>query len=388
VARRLVQWGDSPASVALVSGIVASVFVVSRLLVVAHGDPSVFIVVGSPHVVDSSLPRGIAVMRGSGYDGTFYYRMALDPVDLARTAFGIRMDTVSRFERIGYPAIAWLVAGGQRSLVPATLIVTNVVALCALGFGGGLLARNSGRHAMWGFVLAGFWGYLWSAGRDLTEITAAAFLVLGLYAYRRDRSLSAGVLLLGAVLTKETALYVVLVIAATRIVRRLMRRDPRPFGSPDITWGLPLFGFAVWQLAVLAATGTLPLGASGQANLGQPFAGLGDGICDYLSHPLHVASLLWIGELTVLAVIVIAAGGSIRSSSAPLHERLAWLAFVLLTICLSPSIWRGDVGFRSLDDIYVFSWIVLLGTRRRLWPLAAIVGGTWIVVAIELIKFV
>jgi hypothetical protein len=54
----------------------------------------VFIVVGSQHVVGSSLPRGVAVMRGSGYDGTFYYRMALDPADLARTAFGIRMDTI------------------------------------------------------------------------------------------------------------------------------------------------------------------------------------------------------------------------------------------------------------------------------------------------------
>ena len=152
--------------------------------------------------------------------------------------------------------------------------------------------------------------------------------------------------------------------------------------------GLPLIGFAVWQVAVLTATGALPLGASGQANLGQPFVGLGDGLRHFLSHPFHVASLLWIGELTVLVAIVIAAGVSVRASSAPLHERLAWVAFVLLGICLSPSIWRGDVGFRSLDDIYLFSWIVLLRTRQRLWPLAAIVGGTWVVVAIELIRFV
>jgi hypothetical protein len=249
------------------------------------------------------------------------------------------MDTISRFERIGYPAIAWLLAGGQRSLVPVSLIITNVVALCALGFGGGLLARNSGRHAMWGLVLAGYWGYLWSAGRDLTEITAAAFLLLGLYAYRRERSLLAGVLLLGAVLTKETALYVVLVIAATRIVRWLTRRDPRPLGSTDITWGLPLIGFAVWQVAVLTATGTLPLGASGQANLGQPFVGLGDGLRHFLSHPFHVASLLWIGELTVLVAIVIAAGVSVRASSAPLHERLAWWQS-----CSSPSAFHHRSG--------------------------------------------
>ena len=111
-AKRWAQLSDSPATVALAAGFAASVFVVGRLLVAAHGDPSVFIVVGSQHVVGSSLPRGVAVMRGSGYDGTFYYRMALDPADLARTAFGIRLDSFSRLERIGYPAIAWLLAGG------------------------------------------------------------------------------------------------------------------------------------------------------------------------------------------------------------------------------------------------------------------------------------
>ncbi len=363
-------------------------FVVGRLLVVAHGNPSVFIVAGSQHVVGRSLPRGVPVMAGSGYDGTFYFRMALDPADLARTAFGIRMDTVSRFERIGYPTLAWLVAAGQRSLVPAALVVTNVLALGALGLGGGLLARDSGRHAMWGLALAGYWGYLWSAGRDLTEITAAAFLVAGLYAYRRERWLPAGALLLGAVLTKETALYVVAIIAATRIVRWLTGRDPRPPGTTDLAWGLPLVGFAAWQVVVLSATGTLPLDGSGQANIGTPFVGLADGLRRYVPHPFHVAALLWIGELAVLVVLAVAAGLSVRSSSAPLHERLAWVAFLLLAICLSPSIWRGDVGFRSLDDVYLFSWIVLLGTRRRLWPLAVVVGGTWLVVAVELIRFV
>jgi hypothetical protein len=42
-----------------------------------------------------------------------------------------------------------------------------------LGLGGALLARDSGRHVLWGLVLPGYWGYLWSLGRDLTEISAA-----------------------------------------------------------------------------------------------------------------------------------------------------------------------------------------------------------------------
>ena len=379
---------DSPGLVAFVAVIAGAVFVVARLAVAAHGDASVFIVVGNQNLSRGSLPRGIAITTQSGYDGQFYYRMALDPANFSRTAFGIRFDTFSRLERIGYPAIAWLLAGGQRSLIPATLIITNVLALGALGFGGGLIARDSARHAMWGLVLAGYWGYLWSAGRDLTEITAAAFLVLGLYCYRRDRSWLAGLLLLGAVLSKETAVYVVLVIAATRVIRWVMRRDPRPPGSLDVAWAMPLVGFAIWQLIVLAGTGTLPLTASGQANLGTPFVGIVDGLRQFLPHPFHVPSMLWLGELAVLAIVVIVAGMSIRSSSAPLQERLAWGAVLVLTVCVAPAIWLGKVGFRSLDDVYLFSWIVLLGTSRRLWTLAAIVGVTWLVVAVQMIKFV
>jgi uncharacterized membrane protein len=113
-----------------------------------------------------------------------------------------------------------------------------------------------------------------------------------------------------------------------------------------------------------------------------------DGLRQYLPHPLHVASLLWLGEFVVLAMVVIATGLWIRTSSAPLHERLAWVAVVVLTVCIASAIWIGKVGFRSLDDVYLFSWIVLLGTSRRLWPLGAIVGVTWIVVAVQLIRFV
>jgi hypothetical protein len=388
VGQRIRTLSDSPMMVALVTGVGGLVFVVARLTVAAHGDVSVFIVVGSTHASPRLVPQGIAIVKGTGYDGQFYYRMALDPADLSRTAFGIRLDSVSRLERIGYPAIAWVLAAGRPSLVPDSLVITNVLALGALGYGGGLLARDSGRHAMWGATLAGFWGYLWSAGRDLTEITAAAFLILGLLAYRRHRWVLAGLLLLAAVLTKETAAYVVVVIAATRLVGWAVRRDRQPLTTTDVAWVLPLLGFAAWQAVVFAATGSTPLLSSGQANLSLPFVGMIDGLRHCIAGLPSTASLIWIGELTLLIALAVAAGVSIRRSSAPVHERLAWVAVVFLAICTAPGIWLGDVGFRSLDDVYLFSWIVLLGTPKRLWPFSGLVGCAWIVVAIELALFV
>lgn len=385
---RIRDLSDSPIVVAALATVAGLVFVIARLIVTAHGNVSIFILVGSDHASAARLPPGISVRSGSGYDGQFYYRMALDPANMARSAFGIRVDTISRFERIGYPAIAWLLALGRHSLVPDTLVATNVLALGVLGYGGGLLARESGRHAMWGAVFAGFWGYLWSAGRDLTEITAAAFLLLGLYAYRRKRWVLAGVFLLAASLSKETAAYVVLIIAVTRLWEWVSGCRRQPLTAADVAWGVPILGFITWQGVVLAVTGSVPILSSGNSNLGVPFVGLSRGLHQYLTDLPSRASLIWVGELVVLVALTVVAGLSIRKSSAPVHERWAWAAVVFLAISAANGIWVGDVGFRSLDSVYLFSWLVLLGTPRRLGPLSGLVGVTWVLVAFELIAAV
>jgi hypothetical protein len=100
-----------------------------------------------------------------------------------------------------------------------------------------------------------------------------------------------------------------------------------------------------------------------------------------------VSSALWAGELALLAVLAVAAGMSIRTTAAPIHERVVWAALVPIAICVAPGIWLGDVGFRSLDDVYLFSWIVLLGTPRRRWRLGGVVGITWLLVAVELVTY-
>ncbi|HEX3981613.1 MAG TPA: hypothetical protein VHW93_10320, partial [Acidimicrobiales bacterium] len=143
---------NSPMAPALIAGIAGVIFVTARLMVAAHGNVTMFIVAGSAHTTPAVVDRGIAVRAGSGYDGQFYYRMALDPLDMSRTAFGVRLDTISRLERVGYPVAAWLLAAGRSSLVPDSLIIVNLVALALLGYGGGLLAQEGGRHAVWGLT--------------------------------------------------------------------------------------------------------------------------------------------------------------------------------------------------------------------------------------------
>jgi hypothetical protein len=374
--------------VGLVAGTSALVFSLARWAVADGHHLSRDVVAGRAYVDPRNAPPGLPVGSGSGYDGQFYYRIALDPLAFAHRAFGITLDSVARLGRIGYPALAWLLAAGHRSAVPAALVAVNVLALAALGWGGGLIAREAGRHPMWGLVLPAYFGYLWSLSRDLTEITAAAFLVAGLYAYRRERFLWAGLALLMAVLSKETAAYVVLLFGLVRLVPVVRRRRWSGLGRPDLPWIVPLVGFVGWQAMVAAGTGHVPVLASGGANLGAPMAGLASGLHDYGLHPFHASALVWWGELAVLVVLTASAGASWTRTGAPLRERAAWVAVVVLALCAARGIWNGDVGFRSLDAVWLFDWVVLLGSPRRLALLAAMSGVAWLAVAIELIRFV
>ena len=57
--------------------------------------------------------------------------------------------------------------------------------MAAIASLGGDLRPGGGRHALWGLLLAGYFGLATSVARDLTEPLAAAFLLAGLLAYRR-----------------------------------------------------------------------------------------------------------------------------------------------------------------------------------------------------------
>jgi hypothetical protein len=99
-----------------------------------------------------------------------------------------------------------------------------------------------------------------------------------------------------------------------------------------------------------------------------------------------VASALWFAEVGILIFVAVGAATSLRV--APIGLGALWVVSVLLACCASTGIWMGDVGFRSLDDAYLMSWLVLLYSRKPLWPWALISGGAWLVVFVELVRYI
>jgi hypothetical protein len=352
---------NRPAVPALALLLVGLVFVALRIAAAGSGHIGSFVYAGS----EFSRPPipGVPVMAGAGYDGQFAYRLAVDPADLHPVAAGIRLDTTLRLERISYPALAWVASAGHRSAVPYSLVAVNLLALGALGWLGGLLARAAGRHAAWGLLLAGYWGYLFSLGRDLHEIVTGAFVLAGLLAYRSRRPATTAVLFSLAVLTRETALLVVVAIAAVRLADILRRRE-RP-AALEAAWAVPVVVFVGWQVVCRAVAGAVPTLAAGPAQVGPPVLSFAEAVLDSvrgLGGNHRAASLLLVVQLVALLVVVALAATRLRDATILREERLAWVLALVLTLSLSRHFWSGPADLRALSDIYLLSAVLLLSS--------------------------
>jgi hypothetical protein len=357
-------------------------FVLARWQIWAKGHLGLFMLLGSgrtgfTHV--NQLPPGAMIgdPNAAGYDGQFYYRLALDPFNWSKTAFGITMDQSYRYTRIGYPALAWLVSLGQHQLVPIALVAVNLAGVAAMAYLGGMFAREHGRHALWGLAFAAYFGLVISVGRDTAEPMAEACMLGGLLAYRRSKPILATCLFAIGAITRETILYAVAAIAVTRLVA-IARRGQRPGqqsrrtrpGLADLTWVVPAVVYGVLELAVhVVVKGEFPLLANGSRNLALPFTAMYDALKFDVGHintahlgPIDIALL----EYATLGVFVLAGLAVLLVTTAPAHERLAFVFFVLQLGLLSSQIWTSTFGDgRSLIEPYLMALILLLATPRH-----------------------
>ena len=351
-------------------------FALARWQIWAKGHLSLFIMAGHVYTHRAQLPRGLLLVPSAGYDGQFYYRMALDPVNWHATAFGITMDQSYRYTRIGYPLLAWIFSLGQHQLVPVVLVVLNLFGVAAMAMLGGIFARQSGRHALWGLAFAAYFGLVISVGRDTAEPLAEACMLGGLLAYRRGSApmylLATALFTYGAV-TRETILFAPAAIAVTRLIA-IARRRANP-GLADLTWIVPAVGYGLLEVVVhFVVRGEFPLLANSSRNLTTPFTALVDAL-KYDAANINTAHLSPIDisllEYATLAVFILAGLAVLFVTTAPAHERLAFVFFVLQLGLLSSQIWTSTFGEgRSLIEPYLMALVLLVATPRRYlsWP--------------------
>jgi len=369
-SRSLAARTNHPAVAALIATLAATAFTLARWQTWADGRISRFILVGRHFATPSQLPHGMPVAKTYGYDGQFFYRLALNPLNFHHTAYGITVDRPYRFMRIGYPVLTWVLSLGQHYLVPVILVVINIAAIGALGYLGAMFALRGGRHALAGLLIPGYFGLLTSLSRDTAEPLAAACLLAGLLAVRSRRPVLAAVLLTCGALTRETVMVAVAAIAILRVIGIVRGRvtGVRP-GREDLAWVIPAVAFAAWQVVVKAATGSIPLLADSGRNAGAPFIAPLNAFRHNLGH-VHLHQFeqydLWFLELAILVCFSVAAVSLKKKTTAPVQERLAFVLYLVEICVVTPSTWNSlDADMRSFIEVYLLAVIILLGTPRR-----------------------
>ncbi len=380
---------SSPAKVAAVGFLLGGLYLVSRILGAGHGSAASLIVAGSQYVKPNKLGVDIPIIKGSGYDGQFYFRLALDPFSFARTHSGITFDNPFRAQRIIFPLLSWLIALGDPHLVPISMLVVELLSWSSIVYFAAQLARTADRSPALGVVVAAFPGYFFSVGRDLTEPTATALLLAGTFYLEKAHYWRAASFLSLSVLTKETGMVVVFSLFVLWVMSLIdWSGSKKRVRMPVYSWLIPLLCFGAWQLFLRLVERNEPLRSDISGNLSLPAIAMIRGIWDRMLNPVPLGNTLWIvqfGSLTLLAIVALS---KLRSKSVPPLFKVTFITMLALAISLSKEIWLNDNYLRSVDLIWVFGWLILIFSgspiRKRYWVLLTATAMT----AAQLVFFI
>jgi hypothetical protein len=374
---------DSPAATAAVTFVLCLIFVLGRLAVF-DWDASRFVQAGTRFVDPASAPSSLTVQPGTGFDGQFFYRLALNPFTSSRVEHGIELDIPAlRHQRILYPALAWMFSGGGRpTAVPWALLGLNLAFMAAVGALSGAFARSTGRRALWGLVLSLYPGFAVTMGLDLAEIVATVFVLGCLLGIRRGSPAVAGLSLAAAVLTRETTMIVVAALAFTW-VGAVLRRRPMPVSPVTFVPAVAVFiGVQAWLWSVW---GEPPIASGGVVNIGVPFRKLASDAASWPDQggPFTAYHWLLLGALIAFLVTVLR---SVPASKALPHEKLTFILAAAIVPFLAGTIWLHYWAFlRALTELFLLGGVVYLSRPgARLDRFAVLTATLWLSVVLNM----
>jgi hypothetical protein len=327
--------------------------------VLAHGgDLSSLVYVGANRIHQAPFQAAIrSSFPYDGCDGQFYYVLGQSP--LARQGEGID-HPAARQLRILYPALSWLVSGGDPHRLLWAMPLVNLLAIAGMAWCGAALARRHGLSPWLGCLLPVAVNAGMPALRDLSDVLAACAVAALLLSWLRKSS--AGVLLAAAaaLFCREQNLVPVLVVLGAALGGR-SRRLALGLAVVLGLWG----AWVAYLTAVYGAPPFLPA----HGNFTVPFGGMlqrwalltGPG-GSWAHIPLHAVCLLWLsGQMLLIGLV-----WRWRPERVVLLTALAGAG---LAACGGWSMY-GD----SWSYTRVFAWLPLglwfaCVQARRLWPM-------------------
>lgn len=375
---------DSPIITLVIVAIAYAIFLNARLSEHQY-DFSVFVTAGDIFVDANAAPDGLKILQNSdGYDGQFYYRLALTPFTEKQIDFGIRFDYPAyRQARILYPLLARLFALGQTAYMPVALILVNYLALCMIAWLGARFAQRVHHNALWGLAFALYPGFLFTLSRDTTEIVAMAFLLAAILFLHQQSQYLAGLFLVLAFLTRETILVVPFVLLMTI----LFARKRQEFRNAWFPATVPIISYVLWRVWLEynwrhQVIQVIYLGDG----FGIPFVGLFRFI-DSIFPPIKSIYGVWLIETFFLILLAFAVVRVFSRSASLLTVKISWCIYITMMLFLNQAVWVEDWGFlRVQPEIYLLGVIILLEApsvlKRWIFSIGIL---SWVLLGINLI---
>jgi hypothetical protein len=384
---------------AIVCAIAALVFLIP--LFGAHFDITKFIVAGDRYVNAAQVPVPIMVRENSdGYDGQFYFRLAIAPNAHAFTEAGVTWDNSSwRMQRIGYPALVYLASGGRAVLVPLMLVLVNFCGLAAIAFYAQKLRLQLDLSVWFPVAVAAWPGYFITLTHDTTEIVELAFILAAISVFASARYWLYALLAAAATLTRETSVFIfggIFAVSALQCIAERVQSGILPTVGVRRTVYclLALLPFLAWRHYMEVLWGVSPTGP-GSTLLGWPLVGIYEKLAlslagtqrlasnPFVSGLRHALTFLTLGGLMALGALVAARlSKAVRADATLGGLALGWVLLAVLLACLTSSNggpWVDMTSYlRSCTDFWALSLLMLARSRFTLPRSVGAAGwGLW-----------
>jgi hypothetical protein len=332
--------------------------VISTTLNRYGGNWSGFAVIGDRFPApDIYGPDTLILPKSFGYDGQFFLLAANDP--FLRGEAHKYMDVAAyRYQRIMYPWLARLMAGGDHQKIPRALVLINLLAVVAGTMFVGLLCARNGASPLWSLFYGCLSGLLIAMLRDLAEPVAMAFLAGGFWLYDARRYWLCTLIMAAALLSKEICAIALLAMALHALSRQRWQAV-----IALILAGLPL---ALWWAYIYHRLGVLPM-QGGESNFGMPFVGMWTYATslfplslDNFQNVLGLGFVIFTGLSMLLALVEILRGWSAQG--------LAFFLYALFFSLMTDKVWVEPWSYgRVLLPLFLLMVVSFAQNKSRLY---------------------
>jgi len=341
---------------------------------------------GITYAESDEIPWKNYVHPKPGYDGQFYFRLALDPFTDKREAFGVPLDApLLRQQRILLPFFTWLIARGNLEITPLVMMAINLGAVAGCAFVSGLILSGFGISAWYGLLFALYPGFAVSAGRFLTEPLALFMILSSLLMLVHRKNLMAAIILSLAVLSRETATLVVAAGFFTWLSGKIFQTGNKNNFFPHFSfWLYPTLTFFLWQLWLWNNWSIVLLDGDNISKMGVPLAGFIRAIAGNIAN-LNPETGFYLIMLLAVVVYQVFICRWIRHF--PLLLLISWACYVLLVSCTKTAVWSNSTSFLRLSaELNMLGLLAYVIVKKRpgnffvsfwllAWLLAA--GAEW-----------